>query len=182
MIVKKYQLSVIVAKADELPFCEKGNKINAFISARVFGSVLVTGAKSNPRGNYNMKLLFPVFYPILNDKITMRVWHKNNYKANIFIANIPEHPQAGDNFNISKLLSQDGRMSARWINLYGTHPLERSPRTRGRKEGSQWLGRVLLAFNVVTNERPMLMSQQCNALKEPKNGCFQIWIDLYYII
>ena len=76
-------------------------------------------------------------YPILNDKITMRIWHKMpGLKANQFIANIPEHPSATDNFNLSKLLAQDGRMSARWINLYGVKPLERSGRTKGKKEGS----------------------------------------------
>jgi hypothetical protein len=90
-------------------------------------------------------------------------------KANLFIANIPEHPSATDNFNLSKLLAQDGRMSARWINLYGVKPLERSSRTTGKKEGSQWLGRVLIAFNMVSNERPQFMSQVGNAVKEPKS-------------
>ena len=45
-------------------------------------------------------------------------------------------------------------MTARWINLYGTKPLERSKRTRGKKEGSQYLGRMIIAINMVTNERP----------------------------
>jgi hypothetical protein len=93
----------------------------------------------------------------MNDKITMRVWHKRpGLSANMFIANIPEHPSQTDLFNISKLMAQDGRMTARWINLYGTRPLERSKRTRGKKEGSQYLGRIIVAINMVTNERPQL--------------------------
>jgi hypothetical protein len=47
-------------------------------------------------------------------------------------------------------------MRARWFNLYGTHPLERSSKTTGRREGSTYLGRVLIAFNLVSNDRPQL--------------------------
>ena len=42
---------------------------------------------------YNQKLLFPLSYPILNDKITMRMWSDNKgLTSNTYIANIPEHP------------------------------------------------------------------------------------------
>ena len=94
-------------------------------------------------------------YPRLNDKITMRLWHKTTgLSPNLFIANIPEQPSEFDFFNISKILAEDGRMKARWINLYGTHPLERSNRTKSKKEGSCWLGRVLIAFSIVSTDRP----------------------------
>ena len=37
--------------------------------------------------------MFPVYYPILNNKVTIRVWYETNALArNIYIANIPEHP------------------------------------------------------------------------------------------
>lgn len=125
----------------------------------------------------------PVFYPIMNDKITMRVWHKRyGLNANMYIANVPEHPQAGDNFNISKLLTLDGGMKTRWINLYGTHPKERSSRTKGLREGTSYLGRVLINFRIVTTDRPQLTSQVTNKLREPKRGCFQLWVDVFELV
>jgi hypothetical protein len=119
----------------------------------------------------------------MNDKITVRVWHKRpGLSANMFVANIPEHPSQNDLFNISKLMAQDGRMTARWINLYGTQPLERSKRTRGKKEGSQYLGRMIVAINMVTNERPQLQSAQGNAVREPPAENYQLWVDLYELV
>ena len=112
-------------------------------------------------------------YPILNDKITMRVWHRRHGAyANMYIANIPEHPQAGDNFNISKLLTMDGGMKTRWFNLYGTNPKERSSRTKSLREGTCYLGRVLINIRIVSTERPQFSSLVTNKLKEPKRGCF----------
>ena len=74
--------------------------------------------------------------------------------GNVFIANIPEHPNALDQFNITKIVSQDGRMKARWFNLYGTHPERRSDKTKSLKEGTEYLGRILIAFNIVSSDRP----------------------------
>lgn len=119
----------------------------------------------------------------MNNKITMRVWHgKGRLKANTFIASIPEHPDALDQFNLTKLMTQDGRMKARWFNLYGTHPLDRGNNTKGKKEGSRYLGRVLIAFNLVSNDRPQLMSQIGNAITEPKTMKYQLWVDLYHFV
>lgn len=112
-------------------------------------------------------------YPVMNDKITIRVWHRRKgLSPNMFIANVPEQPDAADNFNITVLQAADGRMKARWINLYGIIPTERTSRTRGMKEGSQWLGRILIAFNIVSTERPQLMTQVANPIKPPKQGFY----------
>ena len=74
--------------------------------------------------------MFPITYPILNDKIQMRLWSKvSGLSANHYIANIPEHPSSSDYFNISKLLASDGRMTSRWINLYGPEPKDRGVKT-----------------------------------------------------
>ena len=89
-IDKSFQMTVIVSKASELPKVND-KKIIPFVSARVNGCVLVTKDKSN--GQFYAKLQFPIFYPILNNKITMRIWSKKS-GANDFIANIPEHPSA----------------------------------------------------------------------------------------
>jgi hypothetical protein len=47
-------------------------------------------------------------------------------------------------------------MSTRWINIYGPEPSQRGQRTKGRAEGSCWLGRVLLAFNLMPYDSPVL--------------------------
>jgi len=45
-------------------------------------------------------------------------------------------------------------MKPQWINIYGTHPELRTDRTKNKKEGTSFLGRVLIAFSLVSNERP----------------------------
>jgi len=59
-------------------------------------------------------------------------------------------------------MSQDGKMPYRWINLYGTPPLLRSDKTKGKKEGSHWLGRVLISFNIIPAERLSFQTQAMN--------------------
>ena len=79
-------------------------------------------------------------------------------------------------------MANDGRMPARWINLYGTPPNERSERTKRKKEGSAYLGRVLVALNVISNEKPQLMVQQGNPVTEPRQRLYKLWVELYDII
>jgi len=47
-------------------------------------------------------------------------------------------------------------MPPRWINIYGPEPKNRGIRTKGRIEGSSWLGRILLAFNIMPFDQPSL--------------------------
>ena len=110
----------------------------------------------------------------------MRLWSDGGtFSANPFIANIPEHPSEGDYFNISKLLSSDGRMPARWFNLYGIDPKERTPRTKGKREGTSYLGRILVSFSVVPHEFPMLQLSSAQPSKEPRQEMFHLWVDVY---
>ena len=154
-INKSWQLNVIVDRAEDLIDCNDRGKINAFVSARVFGMVQTTKVVGKKNPKFEAKLSFPVYFPILNNKITIRVWHETNaVSRNVYIANIPEHPNQSDLFNITQLMANDGRMAVRWINLYGTEPLERSDRTKRRKEGSAYLGRVMVALNMISNDRP----------------------------
>ena len=51
-------------------------------------------------------------------------------------------------------MNSDGRMPSRWINIYGPEPSLRGVRTKGRSEGSCWLGRVLLSFNLISFDQP----------------------------
>lgn len=110
----------------------------------------------------------------------MRLWSDGGtFSANPFIANIPEHPSDSDFFNISKLLASDGRMAARWFNLYGVDPKERNAKTKGKREGSSYLGRILLAFNVIPNEMPQLQLTSAIPTKDPRQEQFQLWVDVY---
>ena len=94
VIPRKYQLTVIVNQSADLARCTTGQfPIKPFVSARASGCVLITNAKNKPNSTWYAKINIPIFYPILNDKIIMRVWHKNGgLKPNTFLANIPEHP------------------------------------------------------------------------------------------
>jgi hypothetical protein len=112
----------------------------------------------------------------------MRMWGHRKAKSNVFIASIPEHPNQWDNFNISKLLTQDGQMKARWFNLYGFAPYNRGSNTKSKTEGSEYLGRVLIAFNILVNERPTLISLQGNTVNEPPTIKYQMWVDFYYFV
>lgn len=114
--------------------------------------------KKSPK--FECTMGFPVYYPILNNKITIRVWHETSaVTRNVYIANIPEHPNQTDLFNITQLMANDGRMTKRWMNLYGTEPLERSDRTKRKKEGTAYLGRVLVSLTMLSNEKPQLSVQ-----------------------
>ena len=63
------------------------------MSCRVFGMVLTTKTQKGLKTKFDWKMSFPVFYPILNNKITMRVWHETGgLYRNTFLANVPEHP------------------------------------------------------------------------------------------
>lgn len=103
-IMKHFQMTCVVSKVEGLPKID--GVLMPFVSARVNGCVLITNVKRNQNAAYHAKLQFPIYYPILNDKITMRVWHKTGgMSGNMFIANIPEHPGPLDNFNITKLVA-----------------------------------------------------------------------------
>jgi hypothetical protein len=75
--------------------------------------------------------------------------------ADTFIGNIPELPTPSDDFNISTLLQNDGKMTSRWINIYGVHPKNRK-KYKGLKfyEGPSYLGRILISMYITPNEKP----------------------------
>lgn len=167
---KTFQLSVYIFKAEHLvnfPGVGGDVKCSAFVSARSVGLVSKTKTSKNNTGPvYNQKMLFPCYYPFLNDKILLRIW---NYRAGVaddFIANIPEFPQPNDYFNITKLVSIGGRMPAKWINLYGILPKERNgvvKKIQHPTEGTAYLGRVLLSFSLLPNENPVYTVMPCNS-------------------
>ena len=76
-------------------------------------------------------------------------------------------------------MSSDGRMPSRWINLYGVPPHEKSLKTKSLREGTAYLGRVLFAMNLSSNEYPNLVVQAAGPIKEPKHSNYLLWVDLY---
>lgn len=88
---KNYQLTIAISKAENIAK-DPTDSIRPFISARVNGMVLTTSHFSSASPNFNQKLCFPVQSPILNDKITMRLWSNSGaaLTPNYFIANMPE--------------------------------------------------------------------------------------------
>ena len=126
---KAFQLTSYVFKADglcEFPGVIGMSKPNFFVSCRAMGLVQKTKViYENSAPLLNQKMLFPTYFPFLNDKIIMRCWHYQKGGADKYIANIPEFTVPNDYFNISKLMSIGGRMPAKWVNLYGIPPMER---------------------------------------------------------
>ena len=165
-------LSVYVFKAENIVnFITKlgEEKPNAFVSARVMGLVQRTkNVKNNNHPAFNQKMLFPCYYPILNDKILLRIW---NYKSNLsdeFIGNVPEFSLPNDYFNLSKLISIGGRMPAKWINIYCIPPKERNTgffnfsKKRHPREGTYFMGRILISFTLLANPEPKYTVMPCN--------------------
>lgn len=89
---------------------------------------------------------------------------------NRLIANIPEHPNEYDFFNIPNLQNNDGRMDPAWINLYGPLPHERiTGRTKGMKDGSAYMGRILMSMNIIPCEIPTIaQNSMSGSSKEPR--------------
>ena len=104
---------------------------------------------------------YPVQFPLLNDKIVMKCWHKSRFLSDILIANIPENPFVDGWFNINFLQSTGGNLPFTWINMYGIPPDERpslfnkmiSNKTRFM-EGTIFMGRCLLSMNLIPHEKP----------------------------
>ena len=86
-------MSIVISKGENIAVGET-NSWNPFISARVNGCVLTSRTAANTSNPiFNSKSMFPLTYPILNDKITMRIWSDcKGLSPNIYIGNLPEHP------------------------------------------------------------------------------------------
>ncbi len=172
VIRKSYQLSVYIFKAENLVNMENqlfgGGKTDPFISCRAIGLVQKTKTvKNNNNPLYNQKILFPCYFPVLNEKIILRMWHSNIQDD--FIADIPEKPEPNDYFNINKLIVIGGRMPAKWINLYSIPPSERNVgfitnfvKKKHPREGTYYMGRVLLSLSLLPKEKPLFSITNCN--------------------
>lgn len=87
-----------------------------FISVRCVGELLCTQvAENTQKPVFNTRLQFPVIFPLMHEKIVMRVWDKHRFGADEFIARIPEKKEDFDFFNITSLQSRGGTMAFRWV-------------------------------------------------------------------
>jgi hypothetical protein len=74
-------------------------------------------------------------------------------------------------------------MRATWFNIYGSHPSERAKIQKGaKKEGSCFLGRVLIAMILVPHEKPQLYPAIANPMKEPSSSNYKLWVDVYDLV
>ena len=81
------------------------------------GNVLRTSTvEDSNKPAYMTKLIFPIYYPVHNDKIVIRLWDQRKLLSDVFIAAIPEIPTENDYFNVKYLLSKRGIMPYRWVN------------------------------------------------------------------
>jgi hypothetical protein len=186
---KAFQLCAYVFKADGLtqfPGVFSPVKANFFVSCRSMGLVHRTKSIGNNSAPLiNQKMLFPTYFPFLNDKIVMRCWHYQKGGTDKFIANIPEFTTGTDFFNISKLMSMGGRMPAKWINLYGIPPEERNDQISGRRKhplsGTAFLGRVQISFALIANPSPKYDIMACNPFYEPDTVTYRLYCDVYQV-
>lgn len=188
MFNKQYLLNINIVKVEGIPSDDVGTKYTTYWSARVQGNSLTSGIiKDNLSPAYNCKLGFPVYLPIQNDKIIIKLWMRvSRIAADELLANIPEIPESTDFFNISKLQGNQGRMPARWYNLYGTKPQNRSrfatPSTAYYLEGPSFLGRALISMNINPHERPRLGKGNSNLSKKPEEMQYKMYVDLNEIV
>ena len=120
----------------------------------------------------------------MNDKIVMKVWHKN-FGSEEFIANIPENPFLDSWFNINYLQSTGGNIQSTWINMYGIPPDERqgffSKILKGKNhhiEGTEYMGSCLLSMNLIPHESPEFIKEHLNGNSEPKMVNYILRVDI----
>lgn len=185
---KAFQLSCYVFKADglcEFPGMFGNTKANLFLSCRAMGLNQKTKVVlDNSAPVINQKMLFPTYFPFLNDKIIIRAWHYQKGSKDKFIGNIPEFSLPNDFFNISKIMSIGGRLPAKWINLYGIPPNERNDQISGGKRvhprsGTAFLGRVLISFSLLANPKPTVQTLPCNPFFDPDSVTYRLHADVY---
>ena len=121
---KGYVLNVNVVRAEDLPKFGL-YRCDSFISVRVGDTILRTPTvENNQKPVYSTRMVFPVHFPIMNDKIVMKVWDQH-VLGDTFIANVPENPLEDLSFDLNYLQSAGGTIPFKWINLYGIPKEER---------------------------------------------------------
>lgn len=165
-----------------------GDEVNSFVSVRAGGNVLRTSIiDKSQKPSYQCRIFLPIYFPIYNDKIIVRLWDHRSFTSDIFIASIPEVSTENDYFNLNYLLNKGGIMSYRWFNLYGI-PMEERPsgwdNWKGKKkvqEGTEYMGRILMSISLSPSQKPVVDQRQLSAYREPKTEKHCIRIDVFEV-
>ena len=73
-------------------------------------------------------------------------------------------------------------MRPKWVNLYGVSIKDRDVKTANSPMTSSFMGRILMSFHLVPNERPQLQSGGGQPSEEPNVSVYQLWVDMYDLI
>lgn len=121
---KGYVLNVNVVRAEDLPKLGL-YRCDSFLSVRVGNTILRTQTvEKNQKPKFSTRLVFPVHFPLMNDKVVMKLWDQAAL-GDIFIANVPENPFEDLAFDLNYLQSAGGTIPFKWVNLYGIPKAER---------------------------------------------------------
>jgi C2 domain len=185
---KSYQLSVNIYKAERIPKIGDSER-NPFVSVRCCGLVDRTHVlESNSNPIWNLKMSFPSSTPILNDRITIRVWDHRPRSRDKLIATLPEIPNDHDFYSISNLITRGGVLPCRWISLYGPSEEEDTiwndiKKLTGLMKksylGTCFLGRILISMAVSSNEDPESGVSKATPYREPASKTYQLRATLY---
>ncbi|CAI2387752.1 unnamed protein product [Moneuplotes crassus] len=183
---KTYQLNINILKVEGLPYVDGKKGPTTYCSARVMGNTICTGTvKESVNPAFNQKLSLPVILPTLNDKILIKIWMDYSLTSVDLLANLPEVPRKDDIFNISILQGNEGWVTSKWYNMYGTHPEDRAyfftPATSYYLEGNSFLGRALISMNINPVEKPQFAKSSANLLREPQAKDYVLFCEPYEI-
>jgi hypothetical protein len=121
---KGYVLNVNVVRAEDLPKLGMYH-CDSFLSCRVGNTILRTQTiQKNQKPKFSTRMVFPVHFPIMNDKVVMKLWDQSML-GDVFIANVPENPFEDLSFDLNYLQSAGGTIPFKWVNLYGIPKNER---------------------------------------------------------
>lgn len=137
---KGYVLNVNIVRAEDLP--KMGlYRCDSFLSVRVGNTILRTQTiEKNQKPKFSTRMVFPVHFPIMNDKVVMKLWDQNML-GDQFIANVPENPFEDLSFDLNYLQSAGGTIPFKWVNLYGIPKNERQVILTRPKWGSWFAAR-----------------------------------------
>jgi Ca2+-dependent lipid-binding protein len=100
---KGYQLNLNIVRAQDLPIMGFYS-CDAFLSAKVAGYLQTTPViEGTQKPKFSTRIMFPVYFPLMNDKIILKLWDKRKLMQDVFIGNVPENPFIDNWFNINFL-------------------------------------------------------------------------------
>ncbi len=148
------------------------------------------GKVASKKPLFKSRFCFPVFFPLYNDRLTIRVWSHVSLGTDLLIGSIPEIVVDDYTTSISHLNSEGKLMKSTWVrepsvsvfiyikkfNLYGAPADEKPVKIL---HGTDYLGRVLLGMNLMRNDNPDCCRVPLPSFGEPPTCEYYVWIDVY---